>query len=378
MHVTVQWARLMLNVLLSFAQFEREMVSERTQRQDCRHRAAKANTPVADLYWDTMLSIPSWLSMKRRSLNEVQEIFQLYLEHRSLIAVATELNLRGWLTKSWTTRKGTLNPGLPFNKTNLHKLLTNPLYVGQVKYKAERHKGEHQPLITEELWAAVQKQLSLNGTTGGAKVRNKFGALLKGLLHCSACKCAMSPSHSTKGNRRYRYYVCMHAQKTGWSNCPTKSIPALQIEKFVVQQIRSVGADPNLIAATLEMANKHAKEELANLDSELASLKKDVKAWTKELPTATAGRQADLHERLAAAEKRAIELHESRSKVLVIDPQEVAAALTQFDGLWAALTPAEQTRVVELLIERVDYDASTGHIVVSFNPTGILAFGRAA
>ncbi len=81
---------------------------------------------------------------------------------------------------------------------------------------------------------------------------------------------------------------------------------------------------------------------------------------------------------MAAAEKRASELHEARAKVLVIDPQEVATALTQFDCLWAALTPAEQTRVVEMLIERVDYDGSNGRIVVSFNPTGILAFGRAA
>ncbi|MDX1929459.1 MAG: recombinase zinc beta ribbon domain-containing protein [Pirellulaceae bacterium] len=214
---------------------------------------------------------------------------------------------------------------MPFNKTNLHKLLTNPLYVGKVKYKTELHKGEYQPLITEERRSAVQKQLSLNGTTGGAKVRNKFGALLKGLLHCSVCKRAMSPSHSTKGNRRYRYYVCTNAQKTGWSNCPAKSTPALGIENFVVQQIRNVGSDPNLITETLEMTNKNAKEELANLDSELPSLKRDVKAWTKELPTATAGRQADLHERMAAAEKRASDLHEARAKVLVIDPQEVAA-----------------------------------------------------
>lgn len=308
----------------------------------------------------------------------VQEIFQLYLEHRSLIAVATELNQRGWLTKSWTTRKGTFIPGLPFNKTNLHKLLTNPLYIGKVKYKTELHRGEHQPLIDESVWDAVQKQLSLNGSTGGAKVRNKFGALLKGLLHCSVCKCAMSPSHSTKGNRRYRYYVCTHAQKTGWSNCPSKSIPALEIEKFVVQQIRSVGADPGLIASTLDIANKQSKEELANLDSELAGLKKDVMAWTAELPTATAGRQADLHERMVVAEKRATQLYEARAKALVIAPQEVAAALTQFDSLWAALTPAEQTRVVELLIERVDYDGSSGRIEVSFNPTGISAFGKAA
>ena len=191
------------------------------------------------------------------------------------------------------------------------------------------------------------QELSLNGTTGGAKTRNKFGALLKGLLHCSACKCATSPSHSAKGNRRYRDYVCTNAQKIGWGNCPSKSIPALEIEKFVVQQIRSVGADPTLIAATLEMANRNAKEELANLDSELASLKNDVKAWTKDLPTATVGRQADLHERMVAAEMRATQLYEGRAKVLVIDPQEVAAALVQFDGRWAALTPVEQTRVVQ-------------------------------
>ncbi len=96
-------------------------------------------------------------------------------------------------------------------------------------------------------------------------------------------------------------------------------------------------------------------------------MKKDVKAWTKELPTATAGRQADLHERMMAAEKRASELHEARAKVLVIDPQEVAAAFTQFDGLWAALTPAEQTQVVELLIKRVDYDGSSGRGMPTFS-----------
>ena len=368
--------RLMLNVLLSFAQFEREIIAERTRDKIAASRRKGKYTggrPV--LGYDV---VDTKLVVNIEEAKQVKAMFELYIEHRSLLAVVTELNQRGWQTKSWTTKNGTVAHGLPFNKTNLHKLLTNPLYVGKVKYKTELHKGEQQPLITEELWSSVQKQLSVNGTTGGAKVRNKFGALLKGLLHCSACKCAMSPSHSTKGNRRYRYYVCTHAQKTGWSNCPSKSIPALEIEKFVVQQIRSVGADPSLIAATLEMANKNAKEELANLDSELTSLKKDVKAWTKELPTATAGRQADLHERLAAAEKRGSELYESRAKVLVIDSKEVTAALVQFDGLWTALTPAEQTRVVELLVERVDYDGSNGRVVVSFNPTGILAFGRAA
>ena len=368
--------RLMLNVLLSFAQFEREIIAERTRDKIAASRRKGKYTGGRPVLGYSV--VDTKLVVDEAEAKQVREIFELYLEHRSLIAVATELNLRSWLTKSWTTRKGTLSPGLPFNKTNLHKLLTNPLYVGKVKYKTELHKGEHQPLITEELWSAVQKQLSLNGTTGGAKVRNKFGALLKGLLHCSACKCALSPSHSTKGNRRYRYYVCTNAQKTSWSNCPSKSIPALEIEKFALDQIRSVGRNPAILAATIQESNKQGLEQREALDGELAALRRDVKGWTKELPTATASVQADLHERLAAAERRATEVHEARSAIVVIDPAEVTAALADFDALWAALTPVEQTRVVELLVNRIDYDGRTGRIVVSFNPTGILQLKDAA
>jgi hypothetical protein len=62
-------------------------------------------------------------------------------------------------------------------------------------------------------------------------VRNQFGAILKGLLRCVPCGCAMTPSHTTKGDRRYRYYTCVGAQKRGWGTCPSKSIPAVQIER---------------------------------------------------------------------------------------------------------------------------------------------------
>src|ERR1019366_9125504 len=69
---------------------------------------------------------------------------------------------------------------------------------------------------------------------------NAFGAPLKGLLHCVPCGCAMTPAHSCKGGKkRYRYYTCTGAQKRGWNTCPSKSIPAGEIERFVVQQIRT-------------------------------------------------------------------------------------------------------------------------------------------
>src|SRR5205823_9548197 len=107
------------------------------------------------------------------------------------------------------------------------------------RYKDEVHDGDHAALVDPGVWQRVQAVLGRNGRTGGAPVRNRIGALLKGLLRCGPCDCAMTPTHTTRdGTRRYRYYVCCAAQKRGWDTCPSKSVPAAQIEQLVVSQIR--------------------------------------------------------------------------------------------------------------------------------------------
>ena len=124
--------------------------------------------------------------------------------------------------------------GKPFDKTRLWNLLTNVTYLGKLRYKDEVHPGEHEAIVDADLWQRVQAKLKRSGRTGGAIPRKNVEALLKGLLHCVPCGCAMSPSHSTKdGNKRYRYYVCQSAQKRGWQSCPSPSIPAGEIERFV-------------------------------------------------------------------------------------------------------------------------------------------------
>src|SRR5690606_16966588 len=100
-------------------------------------------------------------------------------------------------------------------------------------------------------FAQVQAQLQRNGRSGGRAVRNKHNALLRGILHCAACGCGMNHSYTTKGNRRYRYYVCHRAQKRGWQVCPSPSLPAGEIERFVIDEIRAVGRDPRVIEETL-------------------------------------------------------------------------------------------------------------------------------
>jgi site-specific DNA recombinase len=373
--------RLVLNVLLSFAQFEREIIAERTRDKiAAARRKGKWSGGLPILGYDTDPKDPK-LIVNPEEAARIQTIFALYLEHRGLVPVVEELNLRGWVTKRWTTRKGRQRGGRPFSKTNLHQLLTNVTYVGKVRYKSEIHTGEHPALIDPETWQRVQALLQRNGR-GGGEVRNRAGALLQGLLHCGPCGYAMSPTYATKKGRRYRYYVCTAAQKRGWQGCPSKSVPAGAIEGFVVDRIKAVGQDPAVLAAVVAQARRQGQERLTEMEVERRALERDLARWNTEVravlgqitpgnaeETALA-RLADLQERIRAAEQRGAAIR-AETTVLsrdLVDQAEVAAVLGQFDLLWEALTPQEQARVVRLLVERVVYDGARGKVAITSIP----------
>lgn len=265
-------------------------------------------------------------------------------------------------------------------------MLTNVAYLGKLRYKTEIHDGEHDALVDADVWQRVQALLGRNGRTGGAAVRNKFGALLKGILRCTACDCAMSPTHSTKnGNKRYRYYVCTGAQKRGWHTCPSKSIPAGELERFVAEQIKCVGRDPTLLHETIAQAQRQGRSHLAALETERTSLERELSRWNAEVrkllkqiapdgrSAPTGDRLADLQDRIAGAERRATEVREQVLALsrTIIDEREVAQALAVFDPVWDSLTPREQARIVQLLVERVDYNGATGKVAITFHPSGI-------
>ncbi len=122
----------------------------------------------------------------------VRDIFDMYVEHESMLEVVKELNARECRTKRWTTQKGTARGGRPFDKNSLYQMLTNVAYVGKVRYKDELHQGEHRPIIHAAVFTKVQTLMQQNGRTGGRATRNKYGALLRGLLRCTACDCGMN------------------------------------------------------------------------------------------------------------------------------------------------------------------------------------------
>jgi site-specific DNA recombinase len=373
--------RLVLNVLLSFAQFEREIISERTRDKIAAARRKgkwAGGHPILGYDVDPH---GFKLVVNEDEAVRVRAIFDLYLEHQGLIAVIQELDRRGWLNKRWTTRKGRERGGKPFTKTSLHKLLTNITYAGKIRYKHEIYDGEHAAIVDPAVWQRVQGLLQRNGRTGGALVRNRFGALLKGMLRCVPCGCAMTPTHTTKGgSKRYRYYVCAGAQKRGWHTCPSKSIPAGEIERFVVEQIKCIGKDPTVLHETFAEARAQGSARLAELETERRGMERELRRWNAEVhklagdaSTPAVSRLAELQERIRNAERRATEINEQMIAVgqEVVDEREVARALSVFDPVWDSLTPREQARIVQLLVERVDYDGAAGRVSITFHPSGI-------
>ncbi len=369
--------RLILNVLLSFAQFEREMISERTRDKiAAARRKGKWSGGMPVLGYDV---VDTKLVVNSEEAERVREIFQTYLEHRSLLAVAKRLNARGWRTKRWTTKKGTERGGRPFDKSSLYQLLTNVVYVGKVRYKDEVHEGEHEAIIDAKTFQDVQSMLRRNGRGGGRSPRNKHSALLRGILRCAACDCGMSHNYTTRRNRLYRYYVCMKAQKRGWNTCPSPSVPAGEIERFVVDEIKCIGRDPLLIEETLRQARRQIEAKIASLNAERTAVRRRLRACHAEHGRVAASARKDdsrlieTHDRIRDAERRATELEDelARLKNELVDRADVAAALADFDAVWDALTPRQQARVIELLVERVVFDGPGESISITFRASGL-------
>jgi site-specific DNA recombinase len=208
-NTTHSMGRLTLNILLSFAQFEREIISERTRDKiAAARRKGKWSGGKPLLGYDVVTSpAGSKLVINEDEAYRIRSIFELYLEHQALIPVVRELAQRGWVNKQYTTKGGEERGGRPFDKTTLHRLLGNQTYRGVVVYQDQVYPGEHTAIVEQATFERVRAVLGRNGNTAGAAVRNRYGALLKGLLHCACCRSAMIHTYSVKGGaggKRYR------------------------------------------------------------------------------------------------------------------------------------------------------------------------------
>jgi site-specific DNA recombinase len=383
LNTTTSQGKLMLNMLLSFGQYERELVGERTRDKIAASRRRgrwTGGTPI--LGYDIR---DGRLVTNEGEAFRVREVFRLYLEHPSLTRVVEELNRRGWTTKSWTRKDGGERDGRAFDKPALHRLLVNPLYAGKVRSNGSLHAGEHRAIVDEATWNRANAHLRHNGATGGKAVRNKHGALLRGLLYCNACGCAMTHSFTNKGGVLYRYYVCVNRLKKGAHACPDGKIAAHEAERQVLNRIREIGKDPELIAEVVRQARAQLDQHRKALEAEQRQLGKDLKRERASLRRLASGhsrngeaaaitaRLAAIQQRIETVERRLVTVAQDldSAKQQVIYERQVAAALSAFDSVWDALIPVEQARILGLLTERIGYYGRTQGLQLALRPSGI-------
>ena len=283
-NTTTSMGRLTLNILLSFAQFEREVIAERV-RDKIRASRQKGmwmggNVPFGYVVKDRKLLVDD------ANAAIVRGIYERFVTIGSATALARELRDAGVTAPS----------GKPFDKGALYHLLNNRTYLGLAVHKGTAYPGEHAAIIDQTLWDKVHAILAENARTRSARTRAQTPALLKGLIF-GPTGAAMSPTHTKKGNRLYRYYVSQDVLKRGPDACPVGRVPAAEIETLVIDQLRGVFRQPEIIVSTWRAA----------------------RAEQDDVPEA-----------------------------------EARAALLQLDPLWDELFPAEQARIVQLLVERVD------------------------
>lgn len=378
--------RLTLNILLSFAQFEREIISERTRDKIAASRRKGKWTGGKPVLGYDILSTPggSKLKVNKKEAKQLREIFELYVELQSVRDTILACRERGWTTKRFETKRGQKRGGKDYSKSTMHKMLSNPLYLGKITYKDEIYEGEHEAIIDADLFGKVQGMLKLNQGTGGTRLpsRNKYQALLKGLVFCKHCDCLMIHHYAMKGNKCYRYYVCQNAHKHGYDKCVSPSLPAVELEEFVINEIKAIGKDNDLIEENIKLVQAHLQDEVDGLLEERKLVEAEVLRISRQVgelapragydPEASA--EMELRQNQIVTRQKRIEKLNERMISLekrMISKDELTGAMESFKPMWEKMTGEEKMKLIQLLVDHVIYDGKEESLSVTFHPTDI-------
>jgi len=262
-NTTTSMGRLTLNVLLSFAQFEREVTGERIRDKI----AASKQKGMWMGGW-----VPLGYDRRDRTLvvNEteaktVRTIFDLFLKLRNVREVQAELARSKLTTKPYAIQRGQATGNLPFARGHLYKILSNPLYIGEIEHKGVRYPGQHPALITQAIWDAVQAQLAANSLANRSRSNAKSTNLLAGLVYDEAGNRLVS-SHATKNGKRYRYYVTSEGSGRSAPSSPKLRLPAATIDELVLTGLQNFLRDKGKISSFLRESRHRTAQLGSGLD----------------------------------------------------------------------------------------------------------------
>ena len=375
-NTTHSMGRLTLNILLSFAQFEREIIAERTRdKMGAARRKGKwvGGHPIIGYDIDRTARR---LVVNPKEAEIVRGIYSIYQEKESVLETLREVNARGWERKRWLTLGNHMKGGGPWDKNNLYNLLTNIVYSGRVAYGGQIYPGEHEALVDESVWEKVQSIMKSNGKSG--TTRNTTDAALRGILYCGHCNVPMLHTFTTKNKtRRYRYYMCMRAQKRGPETCPTCILPAGEIEGFVAGRIRAIGSDSVLLGDTVAKVREHAQDCVLKAEKRLSDANTVIRKLQSEVAKSVGDSTSleELTSRLRDAERelKAAETEVAHASADTPTENQIQESLQSFAPVWDVMSAAERARSLSLILERVTYDGAGGTLAITFRPGGFRA-----
>jgi site-specific DNA recombinase len=309
-NTTTSMGRLTLNILLSFAQFEREVIGERI-------RDKVAASRKRGMWMGGYVPLGYDVRERKLMVNDaeaalVRRIFQGFVEMESCTRLVQALR-----TEDATTKRGR-----PLTKSDVYRILSNRVYLGEAVHKGTAYPGEHDAIVTQAQWDAVHAVLQVSPRVRVNRTRNTTAPLLRGLIFDSEGR-AMSPSHSRgRGGQMYRYYVSQAVLKGGATERPAIArLPAGEIEAAVVAQVRALLRQPEMVIGTWRAARATAPD---------------------------------------------------------VTEQEVLLALERIEPLWDELFPVERARIVRLLVDRVDVRTDGAAVQLRLDGLGSLVRDLAA
>src|SRR5208282_4432050 len=279
-NTTTSMGRLTLNVLLSFAQFEREVTGERIRDKIA---ASKRKgmwmggfVPVGYRKHDRRLVID------KEQAETVLLIFRRYNELKSVRLLKQDLDQRGLVSKVRISRSGLKMGGKPYSRGKLYKLLSNPIYKGEIRHLKTCHPGQHEPIIDTELWDKTQRLLADHAVRGANENRDPSSCPLAGRLFDDSGR-ALAPTHAVKKGRRHRYYVSRVLLTEGASDISGNRwrLPAKQIEPIVSTAAATLLEDKSALVIAIQARGIEADRIVPILEQ--------ATGWVRKLKSSAPG-----------------------------------------------------------------------------------------
>lgn len=383
-NTTNSMGRLTLNILLSFAQFEREMIAERTRDKMAAARKRGKWLGSRPPYGYLGDHDKKQLVVCEEEAERVRTIFRMYLRLGSVNAVTKRINDLGWMKKGYRAKTGRVTPPRKYRDKDVHTILRNVTYLGKVEFNGELYEGEHEAIVSEELFARVQAVLSSKACGRGSRRGRNPEYLLQGIAWCGLCEKRITTTAGRGRNKEtYRYYVCSKRGRKGRDGCDHPRLGAEELEQLVVSRVKARCTDPLLreeIVARMEVGRVDAMAAITSERERIVADEAKLHAEGRKLmdaigqDTGTEGKL--LAERIGEIEAQLDVLSTERCSLdaqlrgLQNATEQVRATvniLEVFDAVWDEFEAAEKQDLVHLVVKRVVVNEPEGKLDLEFH-----------